>query len=326
MRHTPVHLLTGFLGSGKTTLLQRMLADPALSNTAVLINEFGEVALDHHLLDRIDETVVLLKSGCVCCTVRGEVADALLNLHSLRERGAIESFERVVIETTGLADPYPVLSTIRAHPVLRSHFSVGGTITTVDAVNGDQHLATRQEAFRQVAAADVLVITKSDLATAGEVAKLRNRLAALNPVAELCIASEADVGEFLRPAVWRPSDLFVEQQSDVHGNGVQSLSMVIDDVVDWTAFGIWLTALLNRHGDRIFRVKGILNVAGEERPVAIHGVQRLVHPPVHMSGWPDDSRQSRLVFIFEGLDPEAIRRSFEVFNRLSGRQLPKLAS
>lgn len=322
----PIHLLTGFLGSGKTTLLQRMLADPALADTAVLINEFGEIGLDHHLLDRIDDTVVLLKSGCLCCTVRGEVADALLNLHSLRDRGQVPPFGRVVIETTGLADPYPVLSTIRAHPVLRSHFTVGGTITTIDAVNGSSQLSMRREAIRQVAAADVLVITKSELTDAATVAELRAKLAALNPAADLHDADETNPSNYLRDAIWRPGGLpTAGSLTEPHGSGVQSLSMEIDDIVDWTAFGIWLTALLNRHGDRIFRVKGMLNVAGEERPVAIHGVQRLVHPPVHMSGWPDANRQSRLVFIFEDLDPEAIRTSFNVFNSLGRRSARPVA-
>lgn len=329
---TPVHLLTGFLGSGKTTLLQRLLTDPALSNTAVLINEFGEIGLDHHLLDRIDDTVVLMKSGCLCCTVRGEVAEALLNLHSLRARGQIDWFERVVIETTGLADPYPVLSTIRAHAVLRSHFSVGGTITTVDAVNGNHQLTIRPEAIRQVAAADVMILTKTDLAAPDTVATLRQRLAAINPAAELLAAAEADAGALLAEGGMRPTPELLQafsgasaeghDRAHFHAAGVKSFSMVVDGEVDWTAFGVWLTMLLNRHGDRIFRVKGILNVAGEDRPVAIHGVQRLVHPPVHMSAWPDANRQSRLIFILEGLDPEAIRESFKVFNSLSNPVMP----
>jgi G3E family GTPase len=267
--------------------------------------------------------VVLLKSGCLCCTVRGEIADALLNLHSLRARGRIARFERVVIETTGLADPYPVLSTLRAHAVLRSHFSIGGTITTIDAVNGATLFATRLEAIRQVAAADVLVVTKADLADTDGLAFLKLRLAALNPGAALHDAAERDVSSFLTAAQWRPltaSPEPVARHGDFHtAGGVRSLSMAIDEAIDWTAFGVWLTALLNRHGDRIFRVKGILNVAGEDRPVAIHGVRRLVHPPVHLSAWPDASRQSRLVFIFEGIDPAALHRSFNVFNALSIR-------
>lgn len=194
---TPVNLLTGFLGSGKTTLLQRLLSDPAMANAAVLINEFGEVGLDHHLLDRIDDNVVLLKSGCLCCTVRGEVADALQKLDSQRNRGEIPWFERVVIETTGLADPFPVLSTIQSHPVLRSHFSIANVVVTVDAVNGANQLAERLEAVRQVGAADVVVITKTDMEEAVDTDVLHAALSRLNPAARRIIAQEAGIDDFL---------------------------------------------------------------------------------------------------------------------------------
>jgi G3E family GTPase len=271
-----------------------------------------------------------MKSGCICCTVRGEIADALLNLHSLRARGEVDWFDRVVIETTGLADPYPVLSTIRAHPVLRSHFSPGSVIATVDAVNGYRQLDTRMEAIRQVAAADTIVLTKTDLCQPDNAVVLAARLGAINPTARICHGADADAGALLTAEGLRPvlAPLQGHSTADAHRHhhalhgettqNVRSFAMVIEDQVDWTAFGIWLTMLLNRHGDKIFRVKGILNVAGEDRPVAVHGVQRLVHPPVHMSAWPDDARQSRLVFIMEGLEPEAIRTSFNVFNALSG--------
>lgn len=330
---TPVLLLTGFLGSGKTTLLQRLLADPAMERAAVLINEFGEVALDHHLLDRIDDEVVMLKSGCICCSVRGEVADALQNLHSLRAQGKA-AFDRVVIETTGLADPYPVLSTLRAHPVLRSHFAAGGVLTTVDAVNAAHQMDHRAEALRQIAAADTIVLTKTDLATPATTFGLRRRLAALNPQALVLDGQGMPLADLIRigsPRPWVDKSLTGCGCAAPHGAdqpcmgshhhhdagfGVQTVSFVIEDRVDWTAFGIWLTMLLNRHGDRIFRVKGILNVAGEARPVAIHGVQRLVHPPVHMQAWPDADRRSRLVFIMEGIDPDLLRRSFAAFNAL----------
>lgn len=327
----PVNLLTGFLGSGKTTLLQRMLSDPSMAGAAVLINEFGEVGLDHELLDRIDDTVMLMKSGCLCCTVRGEVADSLADLFSRRARGEIPAFDRVVIESTGLADPFPVLSTIRAHPVLRSHFTVGQVITTVDAVNAAAQIASRDEAVRQIGAADVIALTKTDLCGSSETASLRHRLAQINPAARVVLARETTPGEILSddPARWIDRDPEAgatpegaERHHHHHHHhddalGVLSFSLVIEEKVDWTAFGIWLTMLLNRHGDRIFRVKGILDVEGEERPVAVHGVQHLVHPPVHLSRWPSDDRRSRLVFILEGLEPEVIRRSFEVFNRLS---------
>lgn len=315
-----VTLLTGFLGSGKTTLLQRLLTDPAMANAAVLINEFGEVGLDHHLLDRIDDNVVLMKSGCICCTVRGEVADALMNLNSLRARGEIV-FDRVVIETTGLADPYPVLQTLRAHPVLRSHFENGGVLTTVDAVNAARQVEHRAEAVRQIAAADRIILTKTDLAQEGDISALRTTLARINPSAP--VVTGADDTEIiiakLDPAMPPVTDA---QETGPHHHhhhnlnedlGVITFSLTIEESVDWTDFGIWLTLLLHRYGDRIFRFKGILAIAGEACPVAVHGVQHLVHAPVHMAHWPDGPRVSRMVFILEGLDPERIRRSFYAF-------------
>ena len=344
---TPVNLLTGFLGSGKTTLLQRLLTDAAMANAAVLINEFGEVGLDHHLLERIDDNVVLLKSGCVCCTVRGEVADALQSLHAQRARGEIPFFDRVVIESTGLADPYPALSTLRAHPVLKSQFCVGKVITTVDAVNGLSAVARRLEAVRQIAAADIIAVTKTDLCDERTTMAVNIRLGEINPTATIITAADATLlsrlttrsAQSIDDHQWTaevpPTRGEAQSSHDASHHGshhhhhpdedeahaVRSFSMVFEDDVDWTGFGIWLTMLLNRHGDRIFRVKGILNVAGEANPVAIHAVQRLVHPPVHMKRWPDERRQSRIVFIAEGIDPQRIRRSFEVFSRLAARVL-----
>jgi len=335
---TPVLLLTGFLGSGKTTLLQRLLADPALSDAAVLINEFGEVGLDHQLLDRIDDNIVLLKSGCICCTVRGEVAEALQNLHSLRARGEV-SFARVVIETTGLADPYPVLQTLTAHPVLRSHYANGGVLTTVDAVNLDHQLRHRAEALRQIAAADRIVLTKTDLAEAATVDRLSARLGRINPAAGIVTSLDPTerILAALEPGQGAAAPVHVcdagcgpdpdhdhdhdhrHRHHHAHHDdalGVTSFSLVIDGAVDWTMFGMWLTLLLHKHGDRIFRVKGILVIEGEDRPVAIHGVQHLVHAPTHMATWPAGPRQSRIVFILENLDPELIRRSFAAFTGL----------
>jgi G3E family GTPase len=339
----PVNLLTGFLGSGKTTLLRELLADPRLKQTAVLINEFGEVGLDHHLLERIDENVVLLNSGCVCCTVRGELVDALIDLDTRRAKGLIPGFDRVVIETTGLADPFPALSTLRAHPVLVNHFSLDKVVVTIDAVNGEAELHDRLEAVRQLAAADVVAITKTDLCGADAIARLRRKLAAINPSAVTILREQAGAAHLLGGASVSPdvADSFAgadpseglghhhEGESRHHhhasgGSSVTSFSVIVEERLDWTAFGIWLTMLLNRHGDRIFRVKGILNVDGEEQPIAIHGVQRLVHPPVHMKAWPDDDdRRSKLVFIVEGLDPAVIKHSLRVFTDLSDRLLPR---
>jgi G3E family GTPase len=329
---TPINLITGFLGSGKTTLLQRLLADPALGDSAVLINEFGEVGLDHHLLERIDDTMVLLQSGCLCCTIRGELSTAIKQLHSRRERGEVPPFRRLVIESTGLADPFPILSTVQADPVLRHHFRLGNVITTVDAVNGLAQLARHAETTKQVAVADRLVLTKTDLAADETTVLLIERLRRLNPSAPLWHAADgpidadallahdlfATAGRSDAARQWFAAELVPhthgeEPDRNRHDETILAFSLAFDGEIDWTRFGLWLTMLLNRHGERVLRVKGILNVAGSPTPVALHGVQHLVHPPIHMSAWPDRDRSSRLVFIVDGLDRTLIERSLAAF-------------
>jgi G3E family GTPase len=317
---TPVTLITGCLGSGKTTLLQRLLCDPALSDTAVLINEFGEIGLDHHLLERIDERMVLLQSGCVCCTIRGELSAAIKDLHSRRGRGLLPPFRRLVIESTGLADPFPILSTLRSDPVLRHHFCLGSVITTVDAVNGAQQLDAQPESVKQVAVADRLVLTKTDLAAAEATARLTQRLRLINSGAPLWRAAESDLdadallsGE--PDEAWQVPEIDYPGPDDHHRHvdDIRTLALSIDAPIDWARFGVWLTMLLNRHGEALLRVKGILNVADAVTPVAVHAVQRLVHTPRHLAEWPDADRRSRLVFIARGLDPAVIERSFRAF-------------
>ena len=338
---TPVNLLTGFLGSGKTTLLQRLLADPALADTAVLINEFGEVGLDHHLLEQIDAHTVLLQSGCLCCTIRGELADAMRDLHSRRARGLVPAFRRLAIETTGLADPFPVLTTIHAEPVLKHHFRLGNVITTVDAVNGRAQLDRHAESVKQLAVADRIVLTKTDIADPAEIAALGERIAALNPAAPVYRAADGvlDADALLArdsfdPAVesaalrrWFGVEMpagahdhehehthaHAHHDRNRHGDDIRAFVLTFDRPLDWTMFGVWLSMLLNRHGERILRVKGIVAVEGEAAPVAIHGVQHLVHPPIHMRAWPDSDHRSRIVFIVQGLDPVAIERSLLTF-------------
>lgn len=330
---TPVNLITGFLGSGKTTLLQRLLREPALADTAGLINEFGEVGLDHHLLERIDDTMVLLQSGCLCCTIRGELSAAIKDLQSKRERGTIPAFRRLVVESTGLADPFPILSTIQADPVLKHHFRMGNVIATVDAVNGMAQLDRQPESVKQVAIADRLVLTKTDLVDAPAVETLTARLRQLNPGAPLWRASEDAIdaeamlshdlfaagGKSAAARRWFAEEVAARsahrhaRDRSRHGDTIHTFSLVFDRPLDWTMFGIWLTMLLNRHGTAVLRVKGILNVEGSATPVAVHGVQHLVHPPIHMAAWPDADRRSRLVFIVDGLDRSAIERSLATF-------------
>jgi G3E family GTPase len=325
---TPVTLITGFLGSGKTTLLARLLLDPALSDTAVLINELGEIGLDHHLLERIDETMVMLQSGCVCCTIRGELSTAIKDLHSRRERGLLPPFRRLVIESTGLADPFPILSTVRSDPVLQHHFRLGNVITTVDAVNGLRQLDVQPESVKQVAVADRLILTKTDLATAEAADRLMRRLHHINPGAPLWRGAEDDLdadallSDGAGVERWPPADRDGLSTHDhhPHADDIRTLALSFDEPVDWTRFGIWLTMLLHRHGNELLRVKGILNVADAATPVAVHAVQHLVHLPRHLGAWPDADRRSRLVFIARGLDPAVIERSFRAFSGV--RQTP----
>jgi G3E family GTPase len=321
---TPVNVLTGFLGSGKTTLLQRLLRSPRMARTAVLINEFGEIGLDHLLVQQIDESVVLLQSGCICCSIRDDLASALRGLLSRRERGEIPAFDRIVIETTGLADPGPILYTLLSEPVIRHHFQLGNVITTVDVVNAGLHLSRNREGIKQVAAADRLVLTKSDLAEAGQTAAVGEELARLNPSARLWDAAQEPVDpDFLLdvlPSAPAPARYRVQNQGAgaikelrPHTEAVSSMSLIVDRPLDWTAFGIWLSLLLNRHGDDVLRVKGILCVEGSDTPVFINGVQHIVHPPQHLERWPTPDHRSRIVFITRDIDQGRLRRSLEAF-------------
>jgi G3E family GTPase len=308
---TPVTLVTGFLGSGKTTLISRLLQHPDLGETAVIVNELGEVGIDHHLLRRVDERTVLLDSGCVCCTLRGDLADELRDLDSRRARGEIPAFRRVVVETTGLADPAPVAYTLAAEPVVRHHFELGGIVATVDAVNG----LVEPESVKQAAVADVLVVTKIDVA---DPAEIESRLRRLNPAAEIVEASfgEIDPALLLDRPTRDPRELAVDENG--HGGDIRPFCVFLDEPLDWTAFGIWLTMLLQARGADLLRVKGLLNVGGPGEdgggPLLLNGVQHVVHPPEHLDAWPDDDRRSRLVFIGRGLERDAVERSLLAFD------------
>lgn len=304
---TPVAILTGFLGSGKTTLLSRLLAHPGMGETAVIVNELGEIAIDHHLLRRVDERTVVLGSGCVCCTLRGDLADELRDLLGKRTRGEIPHFRRVVIETTGLADPAPVVYTLLSEPVVKSHFALERVITTIDA----QHGLRGPESVKQAVAADRLIVTKTDLAEPG---RLEQRLAALNPTAEIL---EVSFGDVTPEAVFGgserdPRELVFDEESD--HDGVRAFSLTFAEELDWAAFGIWLTMLLASRGEDVLRVKGLLNVGGPG-PLVLNGVQHVVHPPVHLDRWPDADRRSHIVFIGRGIEKRALEESLAAFNR-----------
>ena len=332
----PVNVVTGFLGSGKTTLLQRLLKSPRLRDTAVLVNELGEAGLDHHLLRQVNERTVLMPNGCLCCSIRGDLAEGLRGLLSLGERGEAPPFRRVVIETSGLADPVPVAFTVLSEPVLQHHFRIGPVVTTVDGVNGAHHLDHYPESVKQAAIADRLVVTKSDLAGPETTAALRARLKALNPAAALYDAAAEsldpvellvedafdeqgrarEVGRWLKGTAEMESAAGNAHAGHAHG-GIESVTLTFPEPLDWTAFGVWLTMLLHCHGEKVLRVKGLLNMAGEDTPVVVNGVQHIVHPPAHLEAWPDADRRSRIVFIMRELRREALEASLARFNALA---------
>ena len=333
-RLTPLFIVTGFLGSGKTTLLNRMLRHPSLKDAAVLVNEFGAVGLDHFLVEQMDENTVLLESGCLCCTIRDDLKEAIIELNTKRERGEVPRYKRMIIETTGLADPSPIIFTLNSDTVIKHHYRLGSIITTVDAVNGLKQLKRHAESVKQASVADRIVVTKTDIAEPADVERLRTKLARLNPSAELieAVNGEVDVRHLLRADIYDPATKGAEVRrwldeeahsphDHAHGHDVnrhdehiRTFTMTFDDALDWTAFGIWLTMLLHAHGEKVLRVKGILNVKGVDAPVVINGVQHVVHPPIHLKAWPDEDRCSKIVFIVDDIEQELIERSLSAFN------------
>jgi G3E family GTPase len=326
---TPITVLTGFLGAGKTTLLNHLLRQPELARTAVLINEFGEIGLDHLLVEKLDDTTVLLNAGCLCCTVRGDLARVLREMLPRARRGEIR---RIIIETTGLADPVPILATLMTDPVAAAAYRLDGIVTMVDAVNGLVHLDTQDEAVRQVAVADRIVVSKADLADA---ALLRERLRALNPGAPIAEAAHGlvdpalilraglfdpgarspDVAGWLNAAAFEAaSGHHHHHDPNRHDARISAFCVTLNVPLDWPALAMWLEMLIASRGEHLLRVKGILNLKDHDRPVAIHAVRHLMHPPVKLSAWPaGDPRTSRMVFITRDLPRVVIEDGLRAF-------------
>jgi G3E family GTPase len=330
----PLTVLTGFLGAGKTTLLNRLLKDPALADTAVIINEFGEVSLDHLLVEYVGDNMVLLQSGCLCCTMRGDLVDALETLlRDLDNRRC--TFSRVLLETTGLADPAPVLHTAMAHPYLVLRYRLDGVVTVVDAVNGETTLDAHAEAVKQAAVADRIVLTKTDLADAGQRERIVARLRALNPAASILDAAkgEATADRLLNCGLYDPSRkipdvkkwLAVEAYADAHAHHhhhdvnrhdehIGSFVLTTDTAIPAGTLEMFLELLRATHGDRLLRIKGIVKLAEmPETPVVVHGVQHVFHPTAQLERWPDDDHRTRLVFITRDLPERPVRELFEAF-------------
>ena len=326
----PVTLFTGYLGSGKTTLIARLVRDPAMHRAAVIVNEFGEVGIDHELVRSSAEQTVLLANGCLCCAVRTDLQDTLRELIAKRRAGEVIDFERVFVETSGLADPVPVLHTLRTDGLLGAHYRLDAVVTVVDAVNGMAQLGTAPEAPRQVGVADRIVITKTDLANPEAVAVLEERLEALNPYAARAraVKGEIDVG-FLRdvsPRSVRARAAELERWLGVgegggylgeralraaHDPAVRSFCLWFERPFSWDAFTGAMQLLTSLRGPDLLRVKGLVNVEGEKGPVVVQGAQHLFHPPVTLEAWPGEDRRSRIVFITRTLERDAVARLLE---------------
>jgi G3E family GTPase len=314
----PVSVITGFLGSGKTTLLNRLLRHPDMSDSAVIINEWGEVGIDHLLVETLDGEVAVMASGCVCCTLRSDLEATLRGLLVRRDKGEVPPFRRVLVETTGLADPAPIMQMLLNNPLVSHFVRLDAVVTTVDAMNARRQLAEHPEAVKQVAIADRLLLTKTDLSDFASISAIESQLSRLNPGATLIAAVYGDVspdhlfGAALFDPAHKTPDVQAwlraeqhEHHGDTHGvddRGIRSFCLTFDDPLPWQAVSSWLMKLRQWRGEDLLRVKGILHLRGEEFPVVIHGVHHVFHPPVQMSAWPEDDRRSRIVFITRGLD------------------------
>ncbi len=292
----PLTVLTGFLGAGKTTLLNRLLKDPALAETAVIINEFGDVSLDHLLVEYVSDNVVLLQSGCLCCTMRGDLVDALETLlRDLDNRRC--TFRRVLLETTGLADPAPVLHTAMSHPYLLLRYRLDGVITVVDAVHGEATLDAHAEAVKQVAVADRIVLSKTDLADGSQRERILARLRALNPAAPILDTAKGEA---------TPDRLL--------GSGLYDPDKKIPDVKKWLAAEAYADAHAHHHHHDV------------NRQVVVHGVQHVFHPTVRLDRWPDNDHRTRLVFITRDLPERIVRELFEAFLGVAAPDRPDRAA
>jgi len=354
----PVAVLTGFLGAGKTTLLNFLLKDPFLADAAVIINEFGDVGIDHLLVERSDENVVEMASGCLCCTIRGDLIDTMHDLLARRGRGEIKAFNRIIIETTGLADPAPVLHAVMSDPGLLATCRLEGVITVVDAFNGMATLDAHAEAVKQVAVADRIVLTKVDLLEGREgedmLFAIIARLRKLNPAARLLTThrNEATAERLFTMGLFDPTkktpdvqnwlaaeayatgekrgrrhahhshDHHNDHHHDVsrHDEHIRSFAFTEANAISPQGLELFLELLKSYHGANMLRMKGIVKLADDpSSPVVLHGVQHVFHPPVRLEKWPDADQRTRLVFIVKDVEKPMIEGLFKAFtDQISG--------
>jgi G3E family GTPase len=347
----PVTILTGFLGAGKSTLLNRILKDPDMRDAAVIINEFGDVGIDHLLVETSGDSIIELSDGCLCCTVRGELVDTLATLMDSMQTGRIRPLKRVVIETTGLADPAPVMQAIMGNPIIATNFDLDGMVTVVDAVNGLQTLDNHEEARKQVAVADRLIVSKSEMDGAVPAATLEARLRTLNPRAPILYATKDDVGTasilvngLYDPASkiadvgrWLRDEMALDAHDHHHHHGehdhadhrhhqdahdvnrhdgsIRSFSIVENQPIDPMALEMFIDLLRSAHGEQLLRMKAIVALSDKpDRPVVLHGVQNIFHAPVRLAGWPDPAdRRTRMVIITKDLPESFVKDLFDAF-------------
>jgi G3E family GTPase len=333
----PVSIVTGFLGAGKSTLLNRLLKDPATADTAVIINEFGEVGIDHLLVEASGDALVELSNGCLCCTVRGELTDTLTSFREALADGRIKALKRVVIETTGLADPAPVIQSIIGHPDVSGDFSVDGVITLVDAVNGLAALDNHEEARRQAAVADRLILSKKRMAPEDKIAALMARLRKLNPLAEVIdgdceraaqfamlsaglydpATKIADVGRWLHDERGHHHGGHDHEGHDHHHHhdDIESFSIIHDRPIDPAALAMFIDLLRSAHGEKLLRMKAVVALADDPgRPLILHGVQSVFHAPERLPRWPDPTdRRTRMVLITRDLPQDFVQSLFDAF-------------
>jgi G3E family GTPase len=343
----PLTVITGFLGAGKTTLLNKLLRDPAMKDSLVIVNEVGEIGIDHLLYEILDDNVVLLPSGCLCCSMRGDLVSSLENLIFTLKAGTLTPVKRVIVETTGLADPASVLHVVMTQPFLLQHYRLDGVVTVVDAVNGMATLDAHEEAVKQAAIADRIVLAKTDLAA--EKGTLRERLTRLNPAAVVldAAAGEATVDRLTNCGLYEPDkkipdvarwladEAVISAEAAAHGrhdhahehnhkhdhghahrhdDRIRVFAAATETPMPAATLELFLELLRSAHGPKILRVKGIVQIAEEpEKPVVLHMVQHVLHPPARLEGWPSEDRRSRLVFVTKDLAPETVRRLLDAF-------------
>jgi G3E family GTPase len=316
----PVTVVTGFLGAGKTTIIGHVLAQPGGAHIAAIVNELGEIGLDHHLIAAVTEQAVLLNAGCLCCELRSDLVAAIRDLLAQAADGRLPCFDRIVIETSGLAVPGPILQALMSDVVLGERCRFDGLVTVVDALHAMRQLDVHAEAREQLAFADRLLLTKTDLV--GDTSALRQRIRALNPAAPIAVVEDgAATPEQLfhaglydgrsgrsDPRRWLSAHSY-EAAAHSHRHDIAAFCLMLEQPLPWDGFARWMELLLALQGENILRIKGLINVAGEAKPIAVHAVHHMFHRPAQLERWPDEDRRSRLVFITRGMAPADLRAS-----------------